>query len=1040
VRLRPIVLAMWAVVASAVHAAQQPASVPTAPPSAEQTPDFAADVQPILKASCFACHSGERPMAQLRLDVRSMAMKGGASGPIIVPGKRKDSPLMHRVLGTEGTRMPFGQPALSPEKIAVLSRWIDQGALWPEALANEQDATIKQHWAYVKPVMPPPPAVRDGAWIRTPIDRFVWARLEKEGLRPSPEAPRETLIRRLSLDLIGLPPSPADVDAFLADTRPDAYERVVERLLASPHYGERWANPWLDLARYGDSDGYEKDSPRVAWPYRDWVINAFNQNMPFDQFTIEQLAGDLLPNATNEQKIATGFVRASLLSTEGGVDPEEQNWVAQVDRASTLGTTFLGSTVACAQCHNHKYDPFKQTDFYSLVAFFNNATFVAGRGDRPSFREPTLDLATPAQAAARDTLNAEIRDVQAKIDQWPDAAKLRADWERSILAADSEWKVLVPTRLSSTNGSTLTADSEGAILAAGTVPDSDTYSVEATSPVAGRITGFRLEALTHDSLPKGGPGRDFYGNFSIQRVELAAGPSADRLSPVQIRTTLTDSPSAETNDTTIRVNLRQLWRVRVNAERLPRQLVLMPEAPLVVPPGSVLRVRLVQTSDIKGQILGRFRLSVTMSDTPDRIVGIPYNLRSMLAVPEAERRTVKRLATGNNAALGDTGVTEHWQSIAPELAALRGQLQELRRKVAALKIPTTLILSENPSVSHPSTQIRVRGDWTKRGAEVMAAVPGFLGALPAEGPQNRLGLARWLVSRDNPLTARVRVNHIWQTYFGRGIVQTSEDFGSQGTPPSHPELLDWLAVQFMDSGWDQKALHQLIVTSSTYRQASGVSRELLERDPANALLARGPRFRVEAEMVRDIALEASGLMSHKIGGPPVMPYQPDGVWLFPFQAADDQWVVSEGEDKYRRALYTFVRRTARYPSLMVFDAHSHEAVAARRPNSNTPLQALTTLNDPAFFEAAQAMARRVTREGGTDTMSRAVYGFRLATARPPRPAELQTLLTLFAREEAYFVEHRDEVAQVAGQPDPALAAWTMVSNMLLNLDATLTKE
>ena len=1049
-RSRLIVIAALALVVSVVHAtSQQPAAGAAAQARDDRQLDFGADVQPILAASCYACHSGERPMAQLRLDVRSMAMKGGASGPVIVPGDSTKSALMHRLRGEGGTRMPFGQPPLAPEQIAIVARWIDQGAAWPDALANERNATIREHWAYVKPTSLTPPAVQNRDWVRNAIDSFVLARLDKERLRPSPEASRETLIRRLSLDLIGLPPSPSEVDAFLADTRPDAYERLVERLMASPQYGERWATEWLDLARYGDSDGYDKDMRRSAWPYRDWVISALNQNMRFDQFTIEQLAGDLLPNATTEQKVATGFVRASLWNTEGGTDPEEQNWVAQLDRANTIGTVYLGSTVGCSQCHNHKYDPFQQKDFYSLVAFFNNAAFVPNPRNpgTKSFREPVLELATPAQAAARDALTAQLRQLEEQLRNWPGAEKLQAAWEDGIVAAESTWQPLVPTRLESSNGSTLESEADGSVVASGALPETDTYMVEARSPIAGQLTALRLEVSTHPSLPMTGPGRDFHGNFALQDVQIEVGPSPDRLVRVPVGGTATDSPSIITNEGIIKTIKPQLWRVMASAnpQRLARQLVVLPGQPVRIERDSIIRVRVVQSSEIAHQLLGHFKLSVTAADNPREVVDILYDKRPFLRIPR-ETRTPEQ----------QQQLAREWQDVAPELAHLREQFSEceevtnatvrpcklgtVRAKLEALNIPSTLIASENPAVARPSTHLRIRGDYTNKGDEVFASVPAFLGTLPPDGPQNRLGLARWLVSRENPLTARVRMNQIWQTYFGRGLVETSEDFGSQGSPPSHPELLDWLAEQFMDTGWDQKAMHRLIVTSNTYRQSSVVSRELLERDQANVLLARGPRFRVEAETVRDIALAASGLLSTKIGGPPVMPYQPDGLWLFQAQALDDKWVVSEGEDRYRRGLYTFIRRTVRYPSLMVFDAHSREIAAARRSVSNTPLQALTMLNDPGFFEAAQAMAKRILREEPGDIAAKATYGFRLATSRRPAPSELHALVAAFGRESAYFARNLDEAKRAAGEPDPAAAAWTMLANGLLSLDETITKE
>jgi hypothetical protein len=537
-----------------------------------------------------------------------------------------------------------------------------------------------------------------------------------------------------------------------------------------------------------------------------------------------------------------------------------------------------------------------------------------------------------------------------------------------------------------------------------------------------------------------GPGRDYYGNFALQAVDVEVGPAVDKLSPVALRGTLTDAPSVETNDTVISVNKKQLWRAQVGgAERLRRQLVLLPEKPF--DGGGVIRFNIRQSSDIAGQVLGHFRLSITTAGDPGQVVGIPFSLRPLIE-PGTDRQAGQaqsgavRGTTPDDALVPDPAqprlspkqqLRRQWQQVAPELATVRDKIADLQSQIRNLKIPTAPVLSENPKNERPSTNLRIRGSFTNKGEELFANVPSFLGTLPAGVPANRLGLARWLVSRDNPLTARVRVNQIWQAYFGKGIVETSEDVGTQGAAPSHSELLDWLAVDFAKKGWDQKALHRLIVTSNTYRQSSSATRELLERDPSNTLLARGPRFRVEAEMVRDIVLEASGLMSHKIGGPPVMPYQPEGLWVFPFQPKDDKWTVSEGEDRHRRGLYTFTRRTARYPSLVVFDAPSRESSAARRPNTDTPLQALTTLNDPTFVEAAQAMAQRIVRDGGTDARSRAIYGFRLVTSRPPDQAELQRLQSGFERELVYFKSHLEEAKAVAGQSNAEPAAWTMIS-------------
>jgi hypothetical protein len=1066
--MRPIWVSLFAFAlwVAAVPLSSQQAAQPEsqlAPPV-----DFAADVQPILKASCYACHSGAQPQAGLRLDVRSMALKGGIGGAAILPGNSQDSSLMHRVNGLGGLRpMPMTGPPLTAGQIDVLTRWIDQGAQWPAAVANEQNAGIQKHWAYVKPVRPAIPAVKDTAWIRNPIDSFVLARLEKEGLRPTPEASREMLIRRVSLDLIGLPPTLAEVDAFVSDTRPDAYERLVDRLLASPHHGERAATPWLDFARYADSNGWSNDRRRAgAYPYRDWVVKAFNNNVPFDRFVIEQLAGDLLPNATTDQNVATGFVRSSMWNEEGGTDPEEVHWNAQLDRTNTLGDVLLGSTVGCAQCHNHKYDPFTQKDYYGMVAFFNNAQFDRTATYLPTaqraFSEATLELSAPDLIAKRDALNAQIKKVEGEQKNFPNSEALWKAWERSMV--------------SSAKGSTLKVLTDASVLVSGSAPENDVYVIEARSPVAGAITGIQIEAIPDPSLPNGrdkatptgGPGRDYYGNFLVQRVELEAGAAADGLTKVAIKPSVT--PSGSDDKVGLGVNtiyrLPQAWmsdvladklRKGTTGQRVTRRLVVAPEKPFTVASGDVLRIRIVHDSELSRAALGHFRVSLTTGANPFKVVEVDARLRPLLDMPW-EQRPKTTTVEGSGEADEDQPVSTtrapapskapyendllflRWREVAPELAPMRREINALKKQIEGLGLAPTFIMADNPAVKHPSTQLRVRGVFLDRAEDVSAAVPGFLGKLPADGPQNRLGLAEWVVGPENPLTARVRMNQIWEMYFGRGIVETSEDFGTQGSRPSHPELLDWLATEFVSKGWDQRAMFRVILTSSTYRQASTVTPELLDRDPANVLLTRGPRFRVDAETVRDIALSVSGLLSEKMGGPAVFPPQPPGLWSFPGFQNTDLYVESKGEDRYRRGLYTFIRRTVRYPSMTVFDAPSHETSTVRRPRSNTPLQALTTLNDPAFFEAAKAMGQRIVNEGGADLSSRATYGFRLVMSRRPSVFEVNGLVSAFEKERQYFQSHQTEAGSVAGKPDIELAAWTMVSNALLNLDGTITKE
>ena len=1015
---------------------------------------FSTQIQPILTRNCQGCHQGGAAPADLQLDSAAGVLKGSVSGKVFVPGNSSESLIYHRITGKDGVVMPPTGRTLAEPEIALIKKWIDEGAKM-DAAALAAGTAKPKHWAYVKPTRPALPAVKDAAWARNGIDRFVLARLEKEGLKPSSEASRETLIRRLSLDLIGLPPTPAEIDAFLNDKRPDAYERVVDRLLASSAYGERWATPWLDYARYADSEGWTNDRQRVAWPYRDWVIRTLNKNMPFDQFTIEQIAGDMLPNPTTDQKIATGFLRNSMQITEGGVDPEEAHWVIQVDRASTIGTVFLGSSLGCAQCHNHKYDPFTQKDFYSMVAFFNNGTFDVPVRDpkrritafslAKTYFEKKLDLATPEQEQKRTAMTAEIANTEKQLNEVTPAFTARqTKWEREIVAFENEWKPLIPSSVTSADGTTLTASPDGSVLASGKNPEADTYVWTGKAPFA-KITGIRVEALPDASLPHGGPGRDFYGNFMMRDVRVEVGPSERQLSKVTFKQVLTDidAPPLENKDGEAG-RVKQIWVVDASLQsgrgalkvtggtegRVRVQLILIPDKPIQADANGVVRVSLEQFSEYKNVNLGKFRISFTSAPNPEFANEVKASLRPVLSIPAGERSAEQA-----------DGVVLHFRTLDGELKPLRDKIASLKKDIDALDIPKALIMSEDMNVARPATFIRQRGAFVSKGEEVQATAPEFLAPMPAGAPYNRLGLAQWLVSRDNPLTARVTVNHFWETMFGRGIVETAEDFGSQGFAPSHPDLLDWLAVEFMEKGWDMKAIKRTIVTSATYRQSSTVTPELLEKDPGNALLARGPRIRVEGEMIRDIAMSASGLLSGKMFGSPVMPYQPEGVWgNFVNQGDADRWVVSPQEDRYRRGLYTFVRRSARYPALAVFDAPTREFCTARRTKSDTPLQALTTLNDPAFFEAAQAMAKRIVKEGGADPSSRVTYGFRLATSRVPRASEKDALLSGYEKSLQYYQSNPQEAEQVAGQPDAQLAAWTMLSNSLLNLDESISKK
>lgn len=1008
--------------------------------------DYAKDIQPILAASCYSCHGPQRAMGQLRLDNKTLAMKGGISGAAINPGHAQDSRIIHRVLGLhDEARMPMKGDPLTPQQIDLLKRWIDQGANWPDAEGEKKEtastATIQTHWAYLKPVHAQPPAVQNNAWVRNPIDNFILARLEKEGLKPSPEASKETLVRRLFLDLTGLPPTIKDVDSFVADQSPDAYDKLVDRLLASPHYGERWARPWLDMARYADTNGYEKDRRRAMWKYRDWVINALNQDMPFDEFTIEQLAGDMLPDATNDQKIATGFHRNTLLNQEGGIDVEEARWETIIDRVNTTSAVWLGSTLGCAQCHNHKYDPFTQKDYYRMFAFFDNVDYhVEGEGDR-WIQEPQLDLPTPEQAGKRNELKAAIARLETTLKtSTPELEAAQVNWEKEMTAFESHWTPLDPATFTSSDGTSFTKNPDKSLLATGINPERDTYIVTASTELQ-NITGIRLEVLTDPSLPRSGPGRDPYGNFVLTGFTLAAAPVNKTAAgqPVLFQKAQADNSYSGLEPKTIietsASNKTRGWSIDATKDqtRLNRQAVFTTAKPVGFPGGTLLTFVLNQQAEDFNQGLGRFRLSVTTDPNPLEIVKIPARLRPIIKIPAGERTEEQR-----------KDLAAHYRSVAPLLQNTRDQLSKLREDMKALGIVNTGVMQERASYEWPSTFLRVRGAYLNKGEKVYAAVPAVLPQLSDGLMPNRLGLARWLVSENNPLTARVTVNRYWEQLFGRGIVETSEDFGSQGERPTHQELLDWLATEFIARKWSAKAMIRLLMTSATYRQSSASTPQLLERDPYNKLLARGPRFRLEAEMIRDVALAVSARLSEKVGGPSVFPQQPEGIWDLPYN--DDQWKTSEGEDAYRRGLYTFIRRTSPYPSFVTFDAPSREFCTVRRIRTNTPLQSLTTLNDPAFFDNARHLARRILNEGGADLNARLAYGFRLCTARAPKSTELNSLVKLYQKELANYQRDANAarrtagVAEDASQAAPELAAFTLVSNVLLNLDETLTKE
>ncbi|HUY89288.1 MAG TPA: PSD1 and planctomycete cytochrome C domain-containing protein [Pirellulales bacterium] len=1023
---------------------------------ASSTVDFVKQIRPIFEQHCYACHGPKKQESELRLDARDAALKGGFNGPAIVKGQSAASELIKRVASDDpNAMMPPKGERLLPEQIASLRAWIDQGAVWPDDGSGAAAAEKRKHWAFQPPKRPAEPAVSDMAWVRNAIDRFVLARLEREQppMRPSPEADKTTLLRRLSLDLIGLPPTIAEVDAFLADDSPDAYEKQVEWLLKSPHYGERWGRHWLDAARYADSDGYEKDKSRQVWAYRDWVVEALNRDLPYDQFIVEQLAGDLLPGASQDQRVATGFLRNSMINEEGGVDPEQFRMEAMFDRMDAIGKSVLGLTIQCGQCHNHKYDPLTQEEYYRMFAFLNNAY------------EANIAIYTPQEQMVRGEIFRRIREIEADLQhRRPGWAERMAEWEERVRGDQPEWTVLrfnaegIPD-----GGEKYFPLEDGSILAQGYAPTK--HRVKFSIKVdAANITAFRLELLNHADLPLGGPGRSIQGTGALTEFEIEAAPAdhPEQTAKVKFVQATSDVELPETPLAAIyddRSDKRRVtgpasfaidgkdetaWGIDAGPGRRnqPRKAVFVAEKPISHPAGTVLNVYLKQfhggwnSDDNQNHNLGRFRVSVT-SAADAKADPLPLGVRQVLAVPREERTPEQTVA-----------VFFYWRTTVPEWQAANAEIETLWKQHPEGDSQLVLQNREQPRETH----LLQRGDFLKPARSVEPGVPSFLHPLPADAEPSRLSFARWLADRNSPTTARSIVNRVWQTDFGIGLVATSEDLGVQSEPPSHPELLDWLAVELMDRGWSLKALHRTIVTSATYRQSSRVSPELHARDPYNRLLARGPRFRLEAEAVRDAALAASGLLNPKLGGPSVYPPAPDFLFLPPASYGPKVWREAQGEDRYRRAIYTFRFRSVPYPVLQTFDAPNGDFSCVRRARSNTPLQALVTLNEPLFVECAQALALRTLRDGGANDESRLNYAFRRCLSRAPDDVERQELLGLLARETKHFAEGWTNVQTVAylnpseppqlppGATPTQLASWTMVARVVLNLDEAISKE
>jgi hypothetical protein len=995
------------------------------PRCAAEAVEFNRDVRPILADACFACHGPDKAKrkAGLRLDTEEGAAK------VLAAGDPAKSELFRRITAKdEDERMPPPKSgrALTAAQIEALRLWIAEGAKW------------QKHWSFIPPARPPLPVVKNSTWSRNGIDRFILARLEREGLAPSPEADRTTLLRRATLDLTGLPPTPAEVDAFLADASPDAYEKVVDRLLASPRFGETMAARWLDAARYADTNGYQSDGERTMWRWRDWVIDAINANIPFDRFTVEQLAGDLLPGATLDQKIATGFNRNHRGNGEGGIIPEEYAAEYVVDRVETTATVWLGLTLGCARCHEHKFDPISQKEFYQVFALFNNVP-ENGRAIKYGNSPPFIPAPTRRQQEHLAELDREVTA----------AEKRFAAMEKESAAAQAKWERMVSPAERWTPGRGLTAH----------------FPLEGS---AGRFDGRR-------SFDAGNVGDfGFYDKFTFAARVRPQNHNGGMILSRMADTARAEGYAVVLHEGRVGVQLTKRWlddALRVETERaLPpgewHHVVVTYDGSRVAAgvkitidghpeKTKVLLDELNQSFATKeplrigggGGQEGRFRGDIAdvrvyadcLSADEAAWLSVPETVAQVAALPPEKR------SAAQEGKLRACFLERH----APEtIRRAYREVNELRRRRAALveSFPTTMVMEEMPVPR--DTFVLVRGQYDKHGEKVS---PGLPAALQAQAPQsvslNRLGFARWLVDRRNPLTARVTVNRYWQTYFGSGLVKTAGDFGTQGEWPSHPELLDWLATEFMDSGWDVKAMQRLIVASAAYRQSSKATPALLAADPENRLLARGPRFRLPAEAVRDQALAASGRLAERVGGPSVKPYQPPGLWKE--LTGTEDYVPDHGEKLYRRSLYTFWKRTVAPPALVTFDAAGRETCVVRQSRTNTPLQALNLMNDVTFVEAARVLAQRAMREGGPTVEGRITMAFRLATARPPRPAELRVLLDGYTEHLADY--RRDEKAarkltSIGEAPRDEkldvceLAAYTAVASVILNLDEVVTKE
>lgn len=1155
------------------------------PAFAEAPVKFNQDIRPILSAKCFQCHGqdAKKRKADLRLDTHEglLATLGNGHRAVVAGDPSASSIIARITTADQDDRMPpvASKKELSADEIALLRRWVEEGAVWED------------HWSFQRIERPEVPTVANTTWARNPIDNFVLEKLEAHGVAPAPEADKRTLVRRLYLDLTGLPPTIDDVEAFLADQQPDAYERLADRLLESTEHAENMARYWLDASRYSDTNGYHIDNERFMWPWRDWVIRSYYENKPYDEFTVEQIAGDLLPNATKDQMLASGFNRNHMINFEGGIIPEEYRTHYVMDRVEATSTVWLGLTMTCAQCHDHKYDPVSQAEYYKLYAYFNSIN-ENGSDGRDGNAVPIMRASSGKEDERLAGLQTEIERLQGEMQKpMPDVDAGQAAWESENLARlQGKWQPISPMSAASSGGSTLTITDDAVVTATGENPAKDVYELEFKLAQAGN-TALRVEFLPDPEKPLNSIGRSDVGNIVVTEVEAEISLNSDTPNFEKITFVSADAdyeqPTLEVSRA-IDGNLETGYGAGGHEVAGARTLVFTPSAPFGYAAGSLFKLRLRQESGFAQHAAARVRVSVTSDPAMGRArleqwyIAGPYTAADgdtayktafepeqgidldgtyedgrqkwQLAVPgfddgksnslsgrvaatylyrKINSPTMRKttLSVGSNDAIKiwlngqvvhdnntkrgvapdqdkvpvtlkagenellmkvvnygnaygfffrntdeQTGefpvqletvlakapetrseaeqriVRDYYRRTnSPEWQALDVQLAEARGKVADFEksLPTSMVMGE--MATPRETFVLVRGQYDQFGEKVEPGLPAALPPMPAGEPNNRLGLARWLVSRENPLMSRVTVNRYWQQYFGAGLVRTTEDFGSQGELPTHPALLDWLSAEFMESGWDRRHIHRLIVTSATYRQSSNHREDTLSFDSGNRFLARGPRFRMDAEVVRDNALAVSGLLDKRVGGPSVRPYQPLGLWeevAYGGGFSAQKFELGGYDHLHRRSMYTFWKRTSPPPSMMLFDAPNRETCSVKRSRSNTPLQALALMNDPQFVEAARFLAERMMTEAGDTPADRLNHAFELAMSRLAKPEEITVLQQLYEAEKSDFERDpaRAEALLTVGQAPTnpelnkvELAAWSTVASVILNMDETITK-